>query len=262
MFSPPHHSRKRLSYLSDLVRELVGRDLKVRYKRSLFGIGWSLITPLLQLIVLSFTFRVVLPLGVENYTLFLFAGIVVWTWFQSSVTLACSSIVDNRSLVRQPGFPVAVLPIVTVTSNLVHFLLALVVLCPMLLMPGTHVSWTILFLPLIIAVQFVVTLSISYFVAALHVKFRDTQPILTVILMLGFYLTPIFYPTNRIPLRFQQLYHLNPLVTLLEAYRNIFVAGTWPPMIPLLIVLCIFSGLLFFGYRVFQNASYRFSEEL
>jgi len=254
--------RTRFVYLRDLLRELVARDLKVRYKRSLLGIGWSLITPLLQLVVLSFTFRVVLPLGVENYTLFLFTGLISWTWFQTSLNLSCLSILDNRTLVRQPNFPLSVLPVVTVGSNLVNFLLALLILVPFMLLPGSHVNWTLIFLPAIIAVQFIVIVSLAYFVAVLHVRYRDTQPILTVLLMLGFYLTPVFYPVSKIPEEFQLLYHLNPMVTILTAYRSVLVDGEVPPLASLTIVCLIFCGVLALGYKVFRSASYQFAEEL
>ena len=172
------------------------------------------------------------------------------------------SIVDNRSLVRQPGFPLLVLPVVTVASNLINFLIALLILIPFLLTPGAQVGWTLLFLPAIVAVQFLVITSLAFFFAALHVKYRDTQPILSMLLMLGFYLTPVFYPVSRIPENFQQLYHLNPMVTLLTAYRAVLIEGTLPPLTSLAIVSVLFAGLLVLGYRAFRAASYHFAEEL
>jgi homopolymeric O-antigen transport system permease protein len=102
-----------LTYRVDLVRELVARDLKLRYKRSVLGIAWSLLNPLLQLMVFSFVFRYLIPLHIPDYTLFRFSGILMWTWFQASLYSATGAIVDNPMLIRQPDFPIGTSP----TSN-------------------------------------------------------------------------------------------------------------------------------------------------
>src|SRR6188768_4207585 len=121
-------SNQRLIYIRDLLVTLVGRDMKLRYKRSILGIAWSLLTPLAQLAVFYVTFDVLLPLNVPNYLSFLFTGVLVWNWFQVSLYQATSTIVDNRELIKKPGFPTAILPVVTVASYLVHFLFALPIL--------------------------------------------------------------------------------------------------------------------------------------
>src|SRR5262245_33397556 len=175
-----------LIYLRDLVYELVVRDLKIRYKRSLLGIGWSLLNPLLQLLVFYFVFRWIVPVQVPNFAIFLFIGILVWNWFQSSVLFAATAITDNNMLIRQPGFPIAILPVVTVTTNLVNLLLAFPILLFALLFNGFTLKLFVLMLPLIMAAQFVFMLSLAYLVAALQVPYRDTQYLLGVILMLGF----------------------------------------------------------------------------
>jgi len=255
----PHRAR----YFSDLLRELVVRDLKIRYKRSVIGLAWSLVTPLLQLAVLSFAFRLVIRLDVENFTLFLFIGLLAWSWFQSSLHMSSASIVDSRELLKQPGFPAAVLPVATVTTNLVHFLLAFVALLPFLLFAGgASLSWTVLLLPLVMAVQFVLILSIAYFFATLNVNFRDTQHLVGVLLMLGFYLTPIFYQAEKVPHPFQAAYQLNPLVHILGAYRAILMDGALPNL-ALLALVCFASCLLLLvTLRQFTRASSRFVEEL
>src|SRR5215468_1809870 len=96
----------------DLLRELVVRDMKLRYKRSVLGLGWSLLNPLAQLLVYKFIFEQVLPVNVPNFTSYLFSGVLVWNWFHMSLVLATSSIVDNRDLIKRPGFPIAILPAV------------------------------------------------------------------------------------------------------------------------------------------------------
>src|SRR5438270_4067970 len=109
----------------DLLRELVARYMKLRYKQSVLGIVWSLLNPLLQLLILYFVFGVLLSLKIPHYASFLFTGVLVWNWFSSSLLFATGAIVDNRELIKRPGFPIAILPTVTVTSHLIHFLIAI-----------------------------------------------------------------------------------------------------------------------------------------
>ena len=262
MSSTIFQPNRRLIYLRDLLRELVLRDMKLRYKGSVLGLAWSLLNPLAQLLVFGLVFSTILPLNIPNYTAFLFSGLLVWSWFQSSLFAATTVIVDGRSLIKRPGFPVALLPVVTVMANLVHFVLALPVLLLFLLLTGLPLHSTALLLPLLIAIQFLLTLSIGYFLAAVHVTFRDTQHLVGVFLLLLFYLTPIFYDSSVIPASLQSIYRLNPLLHLLEAYRTILIDGRLPDFAMLAVVTAVSLALLLVGFRVFKRASYTFVEEL
>lgn len=252
----------RLVYIRDLSRVLIERDLKLRYKRSLLGVAWSLLNPLAQLLVFSLIFRLVIPLGIPNYAAFLFTGLLAWNWFQSSLYAATGAIVDNRELIRRPGFSAVILPVVTVATNFIHYLFALPVLLVFLWMNGIALQSTGLVLPVIFAVQFLFTLSLSYFVATLHVTFRDTQYLLGIVLLLGFYLSPVFYDASAIPERFQLVYRLNPMVMLIDAYRQILLQGQLPQGIDLLALSLISAGMLWISHRIFVRASAQFAEEL
>ena len=254
---------RRLIYMRDLLRELVGRDMKLRYKRSALGIAWTLLNPLTQMLVFLFVFNLVIPLNIPHYSSFLFTALLAWNWFQGALNQSTGAIVDNRELLRRPGFSVAILPIVTVTSHLIHFLLALPVLVCFLLLEGRQLTSAILVLPLVMALQFILTLSLAYLVATFHVTFRDTQYLLSVLLNLLFYLTPNFYDASSIPVLYQPLYRLNPMVHLIEAYRAILIRGALPDHLGSLLVLGLgATGLLAFGYMTFMRASYHFVEEL
>ena len=207
---------------------MVMRDMKLRYKRSVMGIAWSLLNPLAQLAVFGFVFRFVLPLDIPNYTAFLFIGILAWSWFQGSLQQATGAIVENGALIGYPGFPVAVLPVVTVTSHLVHYLLALPIVVVFLLASGISFNAVAALLPVVVLIQFVLSLSLAFLVATLQVFFRDTQYLLGIALMLGFFLTPIFYDLSTVPARFHPFYRLNPMYILVEAYRDILVRGILP----------------------------------
>ncbi|MCL4855191.1 MAG: ABC transporter permease, partial [Bryobacteraceae bacterium] len=228
---PPDNRRRGLRALThyyDLLAELVVREMKVRYKRSALGIAWSLLNPLAQLLVLHFVFQYVLPLNIQNYTLFLFIGVLAWNWFQQSLQLAAGVITENPPLIRQPGFPAAILPVVTVTAQLLHFALALPVLLLFLAWQQVPLTWAATTLPLVIAVQYAVTLCLAYLLASTQVRFRDTQYLVGIALMLGFYLSPVFYQASAVPDRFQPWYRLNPLVHIIGGYREILIEGRIP----------------------------------
>jgi lipopolysaccharide transport system permease protein len=252
----------RAQYLRDLLLTLVGRDMKLRYKRSILGIGWSLLTPLAQLGVLYVTFDVLLPLNVPNYLTFLFTGLLVWNWFSGALFQATSAVVDNRELIKRPGFPIGVLPIVTVASHLIQFLLALPILFAFLLVSGIGVTPALLALPAVIALQFVLIVSLAYLTATLYVTFRDVQHLLGLLLNMLFYLTPVFYNAADVPTKFDILFRLNPMVHVLDAYRAILLRGELPRAGSISVVTVSTTALLAASYLFFRRSSYRFVDEL
>lgn len=253
---------RKFVYLRDLLRELVARDMKLRYKGSVIGIAWSLLNPLAQLLVFTLVFQYIFTLDIGNYTAFVFSGLLVWSWFQSSLFASATAVVDGRSLIKRPGFPAAILPVVIVMSNLVHFVLALPVLFLFLWLTGVPLRPAALLLPLLIGLQFAFTLGLSYFLAAVHVTFRDTQHLAGVFLLLLFYLSPIFYDIDLVPPAYQGVYGLNPVAVLLEGYRQVLLQGHVPALEPLLALGMVSAVLLLLGYRIFMRASYTFVEEL
>ena len=253
---------RRLAYLRDLLYELVLRDVKLRYKRSVLGVGWSLLAALAQLLILQLVFTRVVPLNIPHYTTFLFAGLLPWTWFQSSLLLATGATLDNRELVRLVRFPVWILPVITVTSQFIHLLLALPLLLLFLWIDHSPLSITLVALPLVFGVQFLLTVSCAYFVAPLQALFHDTEHLLGILLTLCFYLTPVFYTLDRVPPWRRHWLDVNPFVHLLEAYRRILLQGAWPAFFPLLVLAAISAVLLALGYRFYVRLHYRFAQEL
>jgi lipopolysaccharide transport system permease protein len=216
----------------------------------------------MQLVVYYFVFRLVLALDIPNYAAFAFSGMLVWTWSQSSLSQGAGAITNNRDLVRRPGFPIAILPFVTVTTNLVNLLLSLPILVIFLWMGGLWFQLPIVVFPVLIGIQFLLTLSLTYLVAALNVTFRDTQHIIGILLNILFYITPIFYAMSSIPKQYQFLFYLNPMTHLVEAYRDILLTGSFPNYQSLLIIILASIALLVIGYQTFQKASNSFAEEL
>jgi lipopolysaccharide transport system permease protein len=172
------------------------------------------------------------------------------------------TIVGNRELVKEVGFPVAVLPTVTVLSQLVQFLLALPILGVFLLIDGLRPAVSILALPVVVLVQFVLTVSLAYIVAALQVKFRDTQYLVGIFLLLVSYLTPVFWDFNGIPEPFHSIFMMNPFACLLNAYRAILMHGQWPEAKPLAALLGLSAIILSAGCVMFLRTCDRFVEEI
>src|SRR5581483_3237804 len=169
---------RRVRYRLDLLRELVVRDMKLRYKRSYLGIAWTLINPLLQLLVYTFVFQVLFRVPTPNFMLQLFIGIACWNWFQAGVLESTVTILQNRDLIRQPSFPAVLLPNVTVGTHLVHFLLTFPITLAMIYFGPPRITFAILWVPLVILVQYVLTLALGMVAACVHIHFRDTQYLL------------------------------------------------------------------------------------
>lgn len=256
------YERWRLSYVIELLRTLVDRDLKLMYKRSALGVVWTLINPLLQLLVFVFVFQVIIKIDIPQYASYVFAGLLVWNWFQTSLVEATGIIVNSRALIRQPGFPTAILPVVIVTTGLIHFVLALPVLLIFLIIDGVKLTPLILVLPLLQVLQFALTVTFSYLLAALNVTFRDTQHTLGVLLQFLFYLTPVFYELKSIPGQYWHIYSLNPLVHIITCYRQILIWGVQPDWLAIAIIAGITLVLLPISYRLFKHQSLRFVEEI
>lgn len=245
----------------DLLRELLIRDMKLRYKRSSLGIAWTLVNPLTQLLVYNFVFRVLFRVDTPNYMAYIFIGITSWNWFQSSVLESTMAILANRDLIRQPSFPSALLPNVTVGSHLIHFLLTLPILFGLVMYSGIELTASVLLLPVVIAVQYVLTLSFGLLAACIHVRFRDTQYLLGVALMLGFFLTPVLYELSIVPEQYRIFYQLNPMTHLVDAYRAILIRGAIPNLTALAGVALASALQLRLFYLLFRRVSTSFVEE-
>jgi lipopolysaccharide transport system permease protein len=249
-------------WMRDLFVALVQRDLKLRYKRSLLGVAWSILNPVAYLLVLQLVFGRLMPLDIPRYTPFLFTGLLVWGWFSSSLLWAASAVLDHRDLIQQPRFPPSVLLPVRVTSDLIHFLIALPVLFVFLVAGGVTLTPAILVLPALIVLQFLLTLGPAWAVSALHVRYRDTQYLLSILLHLAFFLTPIFYDASLLPARYAELLALNPLAHLIGSYRAVLVEGRLPDPVAIAVVAGVAAIWLPLGMWVFRRAQVGFAEEV
>jgi ABC-type polysaccharide/polyol phosphate export permease len=229
-----------------LIESLVSRELKARYRGSVLGFLWSFVNPLLLLLTYTFVFTIILPNrqpDIQPYFIFLFCGILPWTWLQGSLAESSGVIIASGNLIKKVLFPAEVLPTVTVLANLAHFLLGLPVLFAFLAWEG-KLAWTALLLPLPILVQLVLSLGLAFFLSALTVHFRDIQNIVSHVLHLWFFATPVIYSYAAIPPGpLRQALRLNPMTHVVVMYQQVLFYGAvdhWRGLLLALLVGCLF----------------------
>ena len=228
-----------LRYHRDLILHLVARSFALRYHGSAIGILWSLMIPLSQLLVLVFLFGKVVPLKIDAYPAFVFSALLPWVWFSACLNSASSLFISNRDLMRKPNFAPYILIIVNTLSNLVSYILFLPILILILVLYGHYMTPYLLIFPLLILIQSTLIIGLSLIVATMNVFYRDIQQIMTVAVMLLFYLTPVFYRSEAISKSYHLLYTLSPISVLIQSYRAIFFNGSPPHWNSL-----VFSGIV------------------
>ena len=251
-----------------LIQSLVARELKARYRGSVLGFFWSFVNPLLLLLIYSFVFTVVMP-GIhppelEPYALFMFCGILPWAWFSSSLLEASSVLIAGGNLIRKVLFPAEVLPIVTVLAGLVHFCLGLPILAAFLVYYRVPVTPSDLaWFPVVVIVQLVLTLGLALLVAALTVHFRDVRDLLSNLLTLWFFATPIIYPLSQAPEEVRWMLNLNPFTHLAISYQEVlFRPGPFMQWKRLLAVGVFSVMVCLLGYFVFDRLRETLAEEV
>lgn len=255
---------KELLGYRDLVRNLVVRDLKLRYKSSVLGFVWSLLNPLLMMVVFTLVFTVMMPNNrVDKFPVFILAALLPWNWFSASLMSGIGSIVGNASLIKKVYFPRELLPISIVLSNLVNFLLALIVLFAMLIVYGVELKPIVALLPVIIVMQGILLLGMTLFLSGLNVIFRDTEVIMEVGILAWFFLTPVFYDIHDLFPQYERLmYIVNPMASLISTYRLILIHGAVPDAFFFMRTLLTALAILAIGYVFFLRRSRTFGEEL
>jgi ABC-type polysaccharide/polyol phosphate export permease len=242
-----------------LIAALTARDLKARYRGSVLGFFWSLANPLLLLAIYTLVFTKFFPQNVvKPYPLFLFAGILPWTFFAAAILESTTAVTSNAGLIKKVMFPAEALPLVVVLSHLVHFALAIPVLITAIvifvLLGQTTLAWTIVLVPVFMILQTLLVAGIALIVSSASVLFRDLRDLVTNLMQLGFYVTPIIYLIDRIESRpLRALLRLNPMTPFVIAYQDVIFFGRLPNLSDSLLMVTYAVASMAIGITVFDR---------
>jgi len=232
----------------DLLRNLVWAELTARYKTTAFGILWFIVNPMVMMGILVMIFGRIVHLSIENYPAFVLSALLPWTFFQSGVTNAASSLSRASGLVKKVRIPREFVPLSALMAGLVHFLISLLMLFGLMAFMKVRISSFVMLLPVVIILQLVFLTGACLLIASLNVLYRDVEHILAPALQALFYFTPTFYPISYVPKQWMRWYLLNPMAGIIELYRNTLVAG-WPAS-AMVIQMAILTSLVTLGAGV------------
>ena len=253
---------KELYNYRQLLKSNVSKEIRGKYKGSFLGVLWSFVNPLLMTLVYAIVFPFILRSTQPHYVTFIVIAILPWTWFTTVVSQGTNTIVVNGGIIKKVYFPREILPISIVTSGLINYLISCLIIIIFLICSGIGFSWYILFLPLIVIVQYILLLGIIFITSAIDVYVRDAEYIIAFFVSMIFYGTPILYSSDLFPAKFAWLLKLNPLTTIIDCYRDIFYYKSMPHLKSLGIVFIASSLLLVIGYKIFGRLKKGFAEEL
>ncbi|MEI2618195.1 MAG: ABC transporter permease [Thermomicrobiales bacterium] len=246
-----------------LIGNLVAKDLKVRYKSSMLGFFWSLLNPLLMMMVFTFVFTKLLGETIPHFPVFVLIGLLSWNWTSTSIAAGTTSLVDNASLINKVYFPRILLPISVVASNMANYILALPVILVAMLVAGMDFTPWILYVPVIILVQMTFLIGAVLILSAVHIYFRDTTVLVEVGLLAWFFMTPIFYSVEDVAPNYVSLmYRVNPMASIIAELHTVLYYGGVPD--PFFMARTFVTALVMVvvGYLLFNRVSRQLGERL
>ena len=246
-----------------MIFSLVHKELRGRYKGSVLGFLWTFLNPLLQLIVYTFVFSILMRQQIEKYYLFLFVALVPWIFFSACVTAGSNSIFIYGDLVKKIYFPREVLPISFVTAQFVNMLYTFIVIFGVIFFTRHGVNLVaLLYLPVVMVVEYLLALGMTLFFSAITVYVRDVAHILGIITMAWQFLTPVMYPSERVPQEYLFLWNLNPMTSVVETYRTILYYKQLPNIKTLSVAVGMGLFFILIGELVFSRLQKGFAEDL
>lgn len=248
----------------ELLKSNIKKEIRGKYKGSFLGILWSFVNPLLMTLVYAIVFPFLLRGGgQEHYTTFLIIGILPWNWFTTSIAQGTFTIIGNSSIIKKVYFPREILPVSIVTSGLVNYIISCLVILLFLICSGIGLSFALLYLPLVILAQYLLTLGIVFITSSINVFVRDLEYIVNFVVMMLFYGTPILYSASMFEgTKLDFLMKINPMATIINSYRSVFFDKTAPDLLSLLFVIMGSLVLFYLGLHVFRKLARGFAEEL
>ncbi len=246
----------------ELIKILTVSDLKVKYQSSVLGFAWSLLNPLLMMLVLYLVFSNVFKMNQDHFALYLLIGIVCWRFLANGTSASMMAIVGKPSLVTKIYIPRQVLVLSTVLSSFISSLLEFLVLGALLIVFGVKFSFNMALFPIVHLIYLIIVYGLSLALAALYVYYRDLNQIWEVLMQLGFFLTPVVYPLTIVPEKFMDIYMLNPITVIMQIYREAMLYAQTPSLVSIIFVLVSALLILALGSAIFKRLERRFAEEL
>lgn len=246
-----------------MIISLVKKELRGRYKGSVLGFMWTFLNPLLQLLVYTMVFSLIMKSGIEKYYLFLFVALVPWIFFSSSLTGGATCILGSADMIKKIYFPREVMPVSYVTSAFINMILSFLVVFAVLFVTGYGFRFAaLIYLPFIMIVEYLLALGMVLLVSALTVYFRDLAYILSILTMAWQFLTPVMYASEMVPENLMGIWKLNPMTPVIEAYRAVLYYKQVPDAYTLLFALIAGIVVLLIGESAFRKLQRNFAEEL
>lgn len=253
---------KNIYFYRELISNLVVRELQTRYRRTIFGFLWSFLNPIFLMMVYTLVFSYFVRVEMENYSSFVFCGLLTWIWFSSSLSEGVNSIINGASLITKTFFPIEVLPVVSVLHNCINYLFSLPVLIVFLLFNKISLGAPLFFLIILLLFQLLFTLGIVFIFASLNVFYRDVQHIILNLITFWFFLCPIVYPVSYIPDKYKVLIYLNPMALFSISYQDIFYFNRAPELLSISILFAVSFLTFYIGLLVFNRYKSVYAEEL
>ena len=253
---------KELYNYRELLKTNVKKEIRGKYKGSWLGIIWTFLNPLLMLAVYAFVFPYILRVDVENYTIFMIVALIPWNFFTTAVISGTSCININGMILKKVYFPREIIPLSVTISQTVNFLITCLIMFIFILCSGVGFSIHFLLFPVLVLIQFVLTLGINFILSSVTVFIHDIAHFVQIAMTLGFYATPVVYLSSMLPAKFQWAMHVNPMAVLVEAYRAVLYNHTMPDMTWVGIWAVLSVIILVFGYLLFKKLEKSFVEEL
>lgn len=247
---------------TDLIVVLTQKEIKVRYKNSFLGYLWSIGNPLAFAMVFYIAFKVVMKIEMENYVVFLIAGLFPWQWFINSMNAAPRVFLENSSIIKKVNFPRNLLSFTQVLQDMIHFIFSIPVVVLFLFIhhQSISISW-ILGIPMLLLIQFIMTYGACLLISSINLFIRDLERLVSIFMTLFFYFTPIIYPETMIPDEYKYLINLNPVAPLIMSWRHLFLDGSIDPISILMSLFYAVLSLLI-GHLVYRKLSWKFAEVL
>ena len=254
---------KEVAGYGDMIKSLVKRELRGKYKGSVLGFLWTFINPLCQIIVYTIVFSVIVRNDLQQFYVYMITGMIPWMFFDMSLRLGSGCVRYQGDLLKKIYFPREVLPISTVTANFINMLLCFIIVFAVILFSGRGFNPVALIcLPMVMMIEYCITLGFVLILSAGTVYFKDLEHITTVLMMAWIYGTPILYPISMIPDKIIWIFKLNPMTAVVESFHDILYWGNLPSWKYMAYAAVWGIGMLVIGELIFNKLSDRFAEEL